>query len=218
MSTQTQYAEGQEVTLLPGACIGGLTLRTAQRGTIIHIQSDGAVFVVKFGERGHIAYVGADGIEPLAEIEVEQKTEIAPLHVTTFTGKVFIQERIVTTAYALTDVYLQALESVAQGASIPAAVNSEFERVGIIGAGKVTPLGYEVMREVGMSVIEPLTPPTVYEQAVAAHTAAIDDALSAWRAWDCHPSSAQAKAHYEACRERVSLLAKACAREVSVGI
>ena len=60
------FEEGQDVTLLPGAQVGGLTTRCAQPGRVVHIQYGGefgVTYVVAFGKLGMVAYVSADGLE-----------------------------------------------------------------------------------------------------------------------------------------------------------
>ena len=64
------YSEGQAVTLLPGAQVGGLTTRCAQPGKVVHIQYGdelGVTYVVAFGKLGMFAYVSAEGLEAVAE-------------------------------------------------------------------------------------------------------------------------------------------------------
>jgi hypothetical protein len=65
------FTEGQDVILLKGAKVHGLTTKCNQPGTVVHIQySDefGFTYVVKFGSLGMYAYVGADGLEAVAEV------------------------------------------------------------------------------------------------------------------------------------------------------
>ena len=69
------YSEGQAVTLLPGAQVGGLTTRCAQPGKVVHIQYGdefGVTYVVAFGKLGMYAYVSAEGLEAEAEVEAQQ--------------------------------------------------------------------------------------------------------------------------------------------------
>lgn len=75
ISTSTQvielaFVEGQAVTLLAGAQVGGLTTRCAQPGKVVHIQySDehGVIYVVAFGKLQRYAYVSADGLAAVEE-------------------------------------------------------------------------------------------------------------------------------------------------------
>ncbi|MEO8391500.1 MAG: hypothetical protein ABI700_00770 [Chloroflexota bacterium] len=64
------FEEGQEVTLLAGAKIGGLTTRVNQPGKVVHVQYHaefGTTYVVAFGKLGMYARVGAEGLEAVAE-------------------------------------------------------------------------------------------------------------------------------------------------------
>ena len=78
------YSEGQAVTLLPGARVGGLTTRCAQPGKVVHIQYGdefGVTYVVAFGKLGMVAYVSAEGLEAVEEAQqvAPQRVERLPL-------------------------------------------------------------------------------------------------------------------------------------------
>ena len=60
------FTEGEDVTLLPGAQVGGLTTRCAQPGKVVHIQYSaefGVIYVVAFGKLRQYAYVSAEWLE-----------------------------------------------------------------------------------------------------------------------------------------------------------
>lgn len=69
------FLEGQDVILLRGAQIGGLTTRTNQPGTVVKVlYSDefGFTYCVAFGTMQRMyAYVSAEGLEAVAEVAPE---------------------------------------------------------------------------------------------------------------------------------------------------
>ena len=76
------FIEGQEVTLLAGAQVGGLTTRCNQPGKVIHIQYNaefGVTYVVAFSKLRKYAYVSADGLEAVAD-EAETATPLLDLY------------------------------------------------------------------------------------------------------------------------------------------
>lgn len=79
------------------------------------------------------------------------QSEVA-LHVTSFDGNVYQYERVITTVYALSYAHLNALEAFLAGESMSAAMQAEFERVGVIQNGALTPLGCEVVTEAGLEL------------------------------------------------------------------
>lgn len=79
------------------------------------------------------------------------QSKATPLNVTTYAGNgVYQYERVITTVYALGHEHLDALEAVVNGKQIAADFAAEFERVGVLEAGKLTALGMEVAREAGL--------------------------------------------------------------------
>lgn len=65
------FEEGQQVILLAGATVNGLTTRCNQPGKVIHVQYSqefGVTYVVSFGKLGMYAYVSADDLQAVAPL------------------------------------------------------------------------------------------------------------------------------------------------------